>query len=229
MQHSRATPSRAVSYFQERTNSFSRIRRRTSKTRAMSGFVSCAVAPEHGGQSDARRRLSLDLLAPRHRAGQLVVLRDRETHVTGGLEDDQCTWTRTWHVRRRCERRRRLCREAKGAKANSTRSSDDRRRGTRSGSSIPRVPHRPLAFPRTTRSCAPHDRYGSCRLRDHRGAGWPQCLEPAVLRSDFGEKFPRVFVPALRACLQLMRERIGIGRRTFDVSDTRGIPESVKV
>ena len=54
-------------------------------------------------------------------------------------------------------------------------------KGTRSGSSIPRVPHRPLAFPRTTRSCTPHDRHGSCRLRDRRGAGPPQCLEPAIL------------------------------------------------
>jgi glutathione S-transferase len=32
-----------------------------------------------------------------------------------------------------------------------------------------------------------------------------------------------------RACLQLRRERIGIGRRTFCVSDARGIPESANV
>jgi hypothetical protein len=32
-----------------------------------------------------------------------------------------------------------------------------------------------------------------------------------------------------RACLQLMSERIGIGRRTFCVSDTQGIPESANV
>jgi hypothetical protein len=34
---------------------------------------------------------------------------------------------------------------------------------------------------------------------------------------------------ATRACLQLRRERIGIGRRTFCVSDARGIPESANV
>jgi AhpD family alkylhydroperoxidase len=34
---------------------------------------------------------------------------------------------------------------------------------------------------------------------------------------------------AARACLQLRRERIGIGRRTFCVSDARGIPESANV
>ena len=33
----------------------------------------------------------------------------------------------------------------------------------------------------------------------------------------------------IRACLQLTRERIEIGRRTFGVSDTRGIAESAKV
>ena len=32
-----------------------------------------------------------------------------------------------------------------------------------------------------------------------------------------------------RACLQLRRERIGIGRRTFCVSDARGIPKSANV
>jgi hypothetical protein len=33
----------------------------------------------------------------------------------------------------------------------------------------------------------------------------------------------------IRACLQLTRERMGIGRRTFCVSDRRGIPESANV
>ena len=34
-------------------------------------------------------------------------------------------------------------------------------------------------------------------LRHRRGAGRPQCVEPAVLRSDFGAKFSRVRAPAL--------------------------------
>jgi hypothetical protein len=32
-----------------------------------------------------------------------------------------------------------------------------------------------------------------------------------------------------RACLQLMREQIGIARRTYRISDPRGIPESANV
>ena len=72
----------------------------------------------------------------------------------------------------------------------------NRRRGTRPGSSMPRTPHRPLAFPRTAQSCAPYYRDGFCNLRDRRGSGRPQCLEPAVLRSDCGEKFPGVLGPA---------------------------------
>ena len=34
---------------------------------------------------------------------------------------------------------------------------------------------------------------------------------------------------ASRGCLQLSRERIGTGSRTFWISDTRGIPESANV
>ena len=45
--------------------------------------------------------------------------------------------------------------------------------------------------PGTAQSCAPYYRHGFCTLRDRRGAGRPQCLEPAVLRSDCGEKVSR--------------------------------------
>src|SRR5580704_11853165 len=53
----------------------------------------------------------------------------------------------------------------------------------------------PFGFPRTAQSCAPHDRDGFCNLRDRRGAGRPQCLEPAVLRGYCREKFSGVLGP----------------------------------
>ena len=43
------------------------------------------------------------------------------------------------------------------------------------------------------------------------------------------EKDPRNKEDLIRTCLQLRRERIGIGRRTFCVSDARGFPKSANV
>ena len=53
----------------------------------------------------------------------------------------------------------------------------------------------------------------------------PERIDEAFLRPGRLEKHVRI----PRACLQLTGERIGIGRRTFCVSDTRGISESANV
>src|SRR4029077_2731163 len=89
-----------------------------------------------------------------------------------------------------CEWRQRSRPGKRIAETDPAESRTNRRGGTRPGSSMPRTPHRLLAFPRAAQSCAPYYRDGICNLRDRRGAGRPQCLEPAVLRSDCGENFP---------------------------------------
>ena len=53
--------------------------------------------------------------------------------------------------------------------------------------------------------------------------------ERAYRRGDALEKRREMMEAWARACLQLRRERIGIGGRTFCVSDRRGIPESANV
>jgi hypothetical protein len=55
------------------------------------------------------------------------------------------------------------------------------------------------------------------------------CFQQICALTRLWERLPPNLRRHSRGCLQLRRERIGIGRRTFWVSDTRGIPESANV
>ena len=85
-------------------------------------------------------------------------------------------------------------------------------------------------------------RWAGCDEGDEvRGEGTAELLDDGTIEIEFGydngdeasSKRNQTLLqqPArlARACLQLRRERIGIGRRTFCVSDARGIPESANV
>jgi hypothetical protein len=52
---------------------------------------------------------------------------------------------------------------------------------------------------------------------------------PRTARVVTGKGYHLYFCLPARACLQLRGERMGIGRGTLCVSDTRGIPESVNI